>query len=162
MEIVLERYGLGADSTLGRLYAPGLRGPVYTLEDQFRNGPKVPDETCIPDGTFEIKYRTIGGFHQRYSERFAGLHRGMLWLQDVPDFKYILIHCGNTASGPDDDTAGCILVGTEPLINRKGEFEIRGGTSVEGYRMIYPVIADALDAGDEVKIRIYRRTVDVS
>ena len=31
----------------------------------------------------------------------------MLELQDVPNFKYILIHAGNT----DEQTAGCILVG---------------------------------------------------
>ena len=35
------------------------------------------------------------------------MHKGMLWVRDVPGFEYILIHTGNT----DEHTAGCLIVG---------------------------------------------------
>ena len=35
------------------------------------------------------------------------MHKGMLWVRDVPGFEYILIHTGNT----DEHTSGCLIVG---------------------------------------------------
>ena len=64
-------------------------------------------ETCIPEGEYEIKLRTVGGFNERYTKKYPTMHRGMLWLQDVPGFEYILIHQGNT----DEHTSGCLIVG---------------------------------------------------
>mgnify|MGYP007000376319 len=58
------------------------------------------------------KFRTVGGFHTRTKARYdakygEGWHLGMLELQDVPNFEFILVHSGNT----DESTAGCYLVG---------------------------------------------------
>ena len=64
-------------------------------------------ETCIPEGTYDIKFRKTGGFHAKYSERYKNAHYGMLHIQDVPNFTYILIHTGNT----DEHTSGCLIVG---------------------------------------------------
>ena len=103
------RYSSGADSTLGLLFindANGREFLSYTLEDEFREE-KVSAETRIPEGTYDIKLRTEGGFHNRYSAKFGTpWHRGMLHVQDVPEFEYILIHTGNT----DEHTMGCLLV----------------------------------------------------
>ena len=69
------------------------------------------------------------------------MHKGMLWVRDVPNFEYILIHTGNT----DEHTAGCLLVGD----TQKDGFT---GASTSAYKRIYPPIAEALESGDEVTI----------
>ena len=66
------RYSSGADSTLGILSEIGPEGREflgYTLEDEWREE-KVSAETRIPEGTYEIKLRTTGGFHSRYLSKF--------------------------------------------------------------------------------------------
>jgi hypothetical protein len=68
---------------------------------------KVKGETRIPAGRYQVTLRTEGGFHSKYSEKYGEMHKGMLWVRDVPGFEYILIHTGNT----DEHTAGCLLVG---------------------------------------------------
>ena len=78
----------------------------YTLEDEHRED-KIMSETRIPAGTYKLKFRNEGGFHNKYSKRFSSIHKGMLEVCDVPNFKYILIHCGND----DSHTAGCLLLG---------------------------------------------------
>ena len=71
----------------------------------------------------------------------------MLWIRNVPDFEYILIHCGNT----DEHTSGCLLVGQTQESNViKGDGFV--GKSSAAYRQIYPAIAGALEAGDKVTI----------
>ena len=105
MKIDLIRYQYGIDATNGALFIND-KFECYTLEDQ-QQAVKVMHETCIPEGSYKIKFRKVGGFHERYSKRYQNAHYGMLELQDVPDFKYILIHSGNT----DEHTSGCILVG---------------------------------------------------
>jgi hypothetical protein len=59
-------------------------------------GWKVANHTAIPYGTYKVL--------KTYSERFG---RNMWELQDVPGFKGIRIHIGNTAA----DTSGCLLLG---------------------------------------------------
>ena len=87
------RYSSATDSTLGLLFENGAHGReflAYTLEDEFREE-KVSAETRIPEGTYDVKLRTVGGFHSRYLDKFgADFHKGMLHVQDVPGFEYIL------------------------------------------------------------------------
>jgi len=139
----------GAESTLGVLYQTGeTRRPLcWTLEDEFRLN-KLPGETRIPPGTYPLALRTEGGFHERYAVRYGQLHRGMLWLRDVPGFEYVLIHCGNT----DLDTAGCILVGDVARQNITGRGELQNSDAA--YRRVYPLIAAWLENGHEVKLRL--------
>ena len=145
------RYSSGADSTLGLLFindANGREFLSYTLEDEFREE-KVSAETRIPEGTYDIKLRTEGGFHNRYSTKFGvPWHKGMLHVQDVPGFEYILIHTGNT----DEHTMGCLLVGDTQQQNVSKSKDGFIGASNDAYKRIYPPIADALLRGDEVEI----------
>lgn len=103
--ITVERFTSDDDATLSLISVDNCF-VCFGLEDEFRLH-KVAGETRIPAGTYSVKLRTEGGFHQRYSKRFPAFHKGMLWLTNVPNFEHVLIHIGNT----DDDTAGCLLVG---------------------------------------------------
>ena len=105
MKLTVVRTQFGTDATNGLLFINGIF-ECYTLEDQYQ-AVKVMHETCIPEGTYDIKFRKTGGFHAKYSERYKNAHYGMLHIQDVPNFTYILIHTGNT----DEHTSGCLIVG---------------------------------------------------
>lgn len=152
MELLLNRISSGYEATLGNLFdteparAPLLTFLCYTLEDQY-NEPKVPGETRIPAGRYEIKLRTEGGMHKRYMERFHPWHGGMLWLQDVPGFTFIYIHVGNK----DDDSEGCILVGDGQISNVVERGQVT--SSVVAYRRLYELIHAAI-MKDTVWIRI--------
>jgi len=116
------------DATLSILSIDG-QFECFGLEDEHREE-KVVHETRIPAGTYEIKLKKHGGFHQRYSQRFSQFHMGMLHLQDVPGFNDILIHVGNT----DDDTSGCILVGNNG--NTAGNY-LTVTSSTVAYAQVY-------------------------
>ncbi len=141
MKIEVLRYNTAEDYTDGMLFVDG-KFKCYTLEDGF-NEYKIPNVTRIPDGKYKMTLRTAGGFHGRYKKRYGNAHKGMLWVRDVPNFKYILIHVGNTPK----DTAGCLLVGDQPI---RDEAFIAG--SRKTYEDIYPDIAFALSEGEEVVI----------
>ncbi len=149
VELLLTRFSSGKEATLGNLFnvmgTEELQFLCYTLEDQYQDV-KVAKETRIPAGRYQIKLRDEGGMTQRYAKRFD-FHRGMLHLQDVPNFKYIYIHTGNT----DDHTDGCILVGDGQVSNVIDRGQVT--TSVAAYRRLYETILGALSEGD-VWIRI--------
>lgn len=141
MKLQVLRFSSESDSTNGLLFdvTEGVKFLAYTLEDEKRDE-KVMSETRIPAGTYEVKLRTEGGHHNKYSSRYGSMHKGMLWLQDVPNFKWILIHCGNT----DEHTAGCLLVGDSQENNQIKENGFIGSSS-NAYKRIYPAIAEAIE-----------------
>lgn len=124
----------------GELFIDGLK-QCETLEDEKRET-KVKAETAIPAGQYQIKLRNEGGMHGRYKDRFP-FHKGMLWLQDVPAFEWVYIHTGNT----DDETAGCILVGSGQT--DAGIFE-----SIKAYTKIYPMVSEAILRNEPVMIEV--------
>jgi|TARA_R110000787_G_C13115860_1_gene414211 hypothetical protein len=141
MKLQVLRFSSESDSTNGLLFdvTEGVKFLAYTLEDEKRDE-KVMSETRIPAGTYEVKLRTEGGHHNKYTSRYGSMHKGMLWLQDVPNFKWILIHCGNT----DEHTAGCLLVGDSQENNQIKENGFIGSSS-NAYKRIYPSIAEAVE-----------------
>ena len=123
MELEVLRVSSQEDSTSGILFkvVDGKREFIcYVLEDQQQTK-KVMHETRIPAGTYEIKLRNVGGFHARYTKRYGDMHKGCLHIIDVPNFKYILIHTGNT----DDHTSGCLIVGETQKLTREVEYLTR-------------------------------------
>ena len=132
MKLLLTRIRFGDDSTLGKLYEVdhegGLEFECYTLEDELREI-KVPGETAIPTGEYEILPRDEGKMTGKYRDRYGSMHVGMAHLQKVAGFKYVYIHTGNT----DDHTQGCLLVGTGYQPTREGE----GNHLIEGSRNAY-------------------------
>lgn len=84
---------------LGKLFVDGkLLG--QTLEDQDRHledgGEKIAKETAIPRGRYKVQLS--------FSNRFKRIMPEVL---DVPQFKGVRIHGGNT----EEDTEGCPLLG---------------------------------------------------
>ena len=151
MKLEVLRFSSEKDSTSGLLFdVTGKRKFLcYTLEDEYRTK-KVMQETRIPAGTYEIKYRKEGGHHKKYTQRYPDIHRGMLHVTNVPNFKWILIHVGNT----DEHTAGCLLLGDTQENN---QIKTNGfiGKSSQAYVRVYDYIARALDMGEKVTITYY-------
>jgi len=161
MELEVIRISSGTDSTNGVLFEIDKHSPApheegfrckrkflaYTLEDEYREEKKY-GETRIPNGTYKLGLRKEGGYNAKYSKRFSDIHIGMLHVLDVPNFEYILIHCGNT----DEHTAGCLLIGDSQENNQitKDGFI---GKSTQAYKRIYPRIAEAIERGEEVTIK---------
>ena len=142
MELEVLRISSGKDSTNGLLFDitdNKRKFLCYTLEDEHRDI-KVMHETRIPAGRYEITLRTVGGFHKKYSSRFPDIHKGMLWIRNVPNFEYILIHAGND----DDDTSGCLLVGETQTANTLGSDGFVGN-SIKAYKKIYNYIAAVIE-----------------
>ena len=145
MKLTVVRTQFGTDATNGLLFIDGVF-ECYTLEDQYQ-AVKVMHETCIPEGTYNIEFRKTGGFHAKYSERYKNAHYGMLHIQDVPNFTYILIHTGNT----DEHTSGCLIVGEtqQDLEISKDGFI---GSSTVAYKKMYSKVAGQLLQGKKVTI----------
>ena len=149
MKLEVLRFSSQKDSTNGILFdiTGGERKFLcYTLEDEHREE-KVSGETRVPAGTYDLVLRKVGGFHSRYSKKYGSMHKGMLWVWDVPNFEYILIHTGNT----DEHTAGCLLVGDSQQANF-GSSNGMVGSSVNAYKRIYPPIAEAIERNEKVTI----------
>lgn len=93
MELYVERES-APSSTPGKIYVDG-NFECFTLEDPIHEV-KVPGETCIPAGRYEVSLT--------FSPHFQ---RILPLINDVPQFTGVRIHPGNTPR----DTEGCILVG---------------------------------------------------
>ena len=160
MKLDVVRTQFGADATNGMLFIDGVF-ECYTLEDEVRDV-KVMHETAIPLGEYEIKYRTVGGWFSRekarYDKKFgAGWFKGMLELQDVPNFTYVLIHSGNT----DESTSACLLLGNTQQDLDMGKDGFIGSSRL-AYESFYPKVRDALDAGEKVTIKYSNINLDES
>lgn len=158
MKLDVVRTQFGADATNGMLFIDGVF-ECYTLEDEVRDV-KVMHETAIPLGEYEIKYRTVGGWFSRekarYDKKFgAGWFKGMLELQDVPNFTYVLIHSGNT----DESTSACLLLGNTQQDLDMGKDGFIGSSRL-AYESFYPKLRDALDAGEKVTIKYSNINLD--
>ena len=115
-----------------------------TLEDPQQDE-KIAGNTRIPSGTYDIGLRKNSPLATKYRERYGDNHYGMIWLLDVPGFKYVYIHTGNT----HEHTEGCLLVGLD--------MNIGVGTisqSRTAYRQLYPLVMAALEIGESVTIEI--------
>jgi len=144
VKLHLLRTASGKESTISSLFdvTDARRFLCFTLEDEYR-AQKLYGETRIPAGAYRITLRSEGGFHLRYAKRFHAIHRGMLWIRDVPNFQWVLVHCGNR----DEETAGCLLVGDGAVYDAiGGDHELLH--SSPAYARIYPNIAAAAERDD--------------
>jgi hypothetical protein len=150
MRLEVKRFADNGDTTLGILYIDGIF-QCFTVEDEERST-KVKGETRIPNGVYKVALRKEGGYHAKYTKKYGDMHKGMLCIFNQPNwkiekdgmtFQYILIHTGNT----DEHTMGCLL--TNDAVSGK---TFTGSSSVDSYKKMYPIVASALERGEEVSI----------
>jgi len=154
LNLILRRIFKGETYTIGHLYSQErgmyktvdyyicdtMEDKVRELQDKNKDGDfddkgegKIKTQTAIPAGRYQITLEQ--------SEHFK---RELPYLHEVPGFKGILIHAGNTA----EDSAGCILV---------GENKVKGKVVNSRYWekiLIDDYIIDAIDNGMKVYITI--------
>ena len=147
MKLSLYRIRGSEESTIGLLYIDSFFS-CFTLEDQFREI-KVKGETRIPAGTYRMTLKKEGGKHEQYKLKYPDIHKGMLWIMDVPNFNYILIHIGNN----DSDSDGCILIGDSVKQNITDNGMLAESTIC--YKRVYPIVANELEKGNIVTIEIF-------
>jgi len=70
--LTLKRVYGNNNESLGMLYFDG-ELQCFVLEDEWRQI-KVHSESRIPEGVYQIKLRTEGSMHKKYSERFGSKH----------------------------------------------------------------------------------------
>ena len=148
MKLEVIRFSSQSESTLGMLFdvTNGKKFLCFTLEDEARET-KVKGETRIPAGIYNLELRNEGGFNARYVKKFGSIHKGMIHVLNVPNFDYILWHCGNA----DKDTMGCLLLGDSSTQNITQPGFI--GSSVNAYKRVYPHVANALAKGEQVRVK---------
>ena len=144
MKLEVLRFNSGKDFTSGLLFdvTDNVRSFLaYTLEDQY-NPTKIYGETRIPSGTYKLTLRAEGGFHNRYLSRYgADWHKGMIYVNQVPQYSFILWHVGNK----NLDTKGCLLLS-------KTQKDAFGGASRAAYEEVYPIVRDAILSKEEVTV----------
>ncbi len=142
MNITVDRVFQDNRCTLGILRCEGLI--LCTLEDPSQHQ-KIPGKTRIPAGTYELSLRRKSPMADRYRERFGPMHKGMIWLRDVPDFQWVYFHIGNDP----EDTEGCLLVG-EAMSPYYGHVT----SSARAYALLMQKTMEALDAGEPSRVVI--------
>jgi hypothetical protein len=151
--LVVRLYDSGIDTT-GKLYfkSDKLRY-VQTLEDSY-NKEKVPGSTRIPAGQYEIKLRREGTHFEKYCNHsipeIAELTKryGILHLQNVPNFQYVLIHILNTAL----ESQGCLGVGHNVNNNSKEPGYLTNSSLA--YIYLFKHIAPVFDRQEQLFINI--------
>lgn len=142
MRLDVRRQVTSARRTRGVIGIESTDPNCFTLEDAVRDA-KIPGETAIPAGEYACRPREAGHLYGIYSPRWSW-HRGMIHLQDVPNFDWIYIHAGVTVK----HTEGCILVGYQ--------FDMQTGRLAKSrvaYADLYRSVVDALYR-NELSIRL--------
>ena len=128
MEITVKRTDFTEKSTISDLSIDG-QFVCYILEDKDRQGDnpwdssmKIPKETAIPKGTYEVAV-TFSNHFQKMLPLIMG----------VPDYEGVRIHSGNRPK----DTEGCLLTGTH-----KAPDSVIG--SREAFDKIFPMVQEAI------------------
>ena len=143
MIIYLKRMLQHENGTVGRLSVPNCQ-PMFCIEDRHHDS-KVYGKTRIPAGDYDIKPVGGGRIYTRYTARWEW-HRGCLFLQNVPNYTGVMIHCGNSAA----DTEGCLL----PTLSADLHDKCWGGYSRQAYALLYKAVVGAAYNSDlMVRIR---------
>lgn len=144
--IHLHRDVFGPDATLGRLLV-GAEDFGFVCEDEDRGLEqsmplddikrlKVMSETAIPVGTYTVS--------KTHSPKYKRL---MYLVHDVPGFRGIRIHSGNT----EDHTAGCLLPGFHRDTNKMAVYRSRDAVA-----RLETILDDAEAAGRKILLIITR------
>lgn len=144
MLIDVREIAVKGNSTLSSLFIDGV-WECFVLEDVPRQK-KIWGETRIAGGRYKLVPRYAGKHFERYKERFG--HEFSLYIPDVPDFQWIMIHIGNRHV----ETHGCLLVG-------KGAESSTGSFELKNSRLAYIALYEKIKAviyKEEIHIEIIR------
>lgn len=154
MKIVVDRKWKKSEYTIGRLYIDGeffcntLEDPDRGLDEKMDireiRAKKIPNQTAIPTGTYDITLDVKSPKFSTYNFYDEVCDGYLPRLLNVPGFDGILIHVGSNAS----HSSGCILVGNNT---------IKGGltNSKDVFRKLYSILKTAWNNNDEIEIEIY-------
>ena len=154
MELIIDRKWKKDHYTIGRLFVDGELF-CNTLEDTDRGldqrqpltiikNRKIPNQTAIPTGKYEITLNVISPRFSKY-EYYMDVCDGKLpRLLNVPGYDGILLHVGTTA----ENSSGCILVGYNKIKGKLTE-----GKMV--FAKLYDLMKEAKDKGEKITIEIY-------
>lgn len=141
MILTIKRIKQGNNSTLSEIYIDD-KFFGYGLEDSVREV-KIKGGTAIPAGSYRLGLNTYGAMNARYKRKFPEMHRGMIEIKGIPNFKYVYIHIGNYFS----DTKGCLLVG-EYFKLYDGDYAVYDST--KAYVRLYEMIVEAVAKGEGI------------
>lgn len=156
MHLLIDRIDQGPGSTIAQLHyrdgsAEWSARFCWILEEAWHEV-KVPGETCIPPGTYELELVHTSPMALRYYDRWDWF-RGLPSFKDVPDFTLVRLHPGNDAEGEDDDTDGCPLPGERREQLANGGWKVLD--SVAAYRRILEeLVYPAFDRGERVFVTV--------
>lgn len=117
------------------------RGQCYTLEPPA-DGIGMPGVHCIPPGQYEVTLAESDE-EERYAHLLNGRYQGMPMLREPDEGRCVKIAIGNFPN----DTRGDILIGLTQEQDALYESE-------EAYRLIYPIMVEAIQHGDGVILDI--------
>lgn len=120
----------------------------FVLEDGYKEE-KVPGETRIEGGIYNIVKRTFGGFFKDYNQKFG--HKFSIQIENVPGFEDVLIHIGNFP----ENTRGCLLIAFD-LATTQTNAKIQLQRSTDCYKIFYSLVSAAFRKKEQVQIRITR------
>lgn len=135
MLIWVDRKEYDPTTTLSDIYVNGVFECVG-LEDKVREGQKIPGETAIPEGKYEVRVT--------WSPRFK---RHLPLLIDVPGFDGIRIHPGNSHR----DSSGCLLVGENFTMVAGVPFLLH---SVRAFDRLFAKLETAKNKGERIEIEV--------
>lgn len=153
MKLMTDRAWRKDTYTIGRFFVDGMRF-YETLEDRDRGlkqtdsldhilKVKVPGETAIPSGTYEVRIDIVSPKYKAvkwYDDLCGGR---MPRIMNVPGYDGILIHPLTSAL----DSRGCIGVGRNTI---KGKIT----SSRETFKALYKKMEEAVKRGETITIEI--------
>lgn len=154
MDFILQRINDNRKSTIGVLLKKIASGKDtitalqgFTLEDEYRED-KVSGETRIPAGFYKLGIRKEETpLTLKYRKRYAWF-KNHIEILNVPNFKGVYIHIGNT----DVDTDGCVLLGDAVDNNSIGGGTITNSTVC--FQRFYSIVFDHLNGGGVATLEI--------
>lgn len=142
MQVHVKRFVNYSKCTVALLYVDNIFFG-YVLEDVGRLI-KVKGQTRIKAGKYKLNLQKAGRLHEYYTKKYP-FHKGMIHLNNVPEFQGVMFHIGNF----DSDTEGCLLVGSSHNVNVQSVL-----SSTAAYKSFYIIVAEALEKGLIVELEI--------
>ena len=149
MELLHSRFDTASESTVATLRDESGADFGILIEDQYQRGVKVPGKTCFPIGRYPIELRVDSPKFEHFYDRWDWF-RGLPWIKNIPNYSFVYYHPGTTHK----DSEGCPLTGKRYRTTTDGNFEVAGGTSREAFEDLCLAIYAAMDAGEEVWVKV--------